>query len=63
MDACHYAFQFWRQGRTPGDDRLVHEVLATDINDAKNRLCFLLKKKSIPRGLVIRITYETMAID
>jgi hypothetical protein len=63
MDLCHYSFQFWKQAKDPLNDRLMYEIIETDVDQAKKKLCKLMKWKKVKTGLTIRITHVTMAFE
>jgi hypothetical protein len=55
MDAIHYTFEFWSIGKDSINDRMLYVVLGTDVDDAKKRLCELMRWKRIPAKLTVRI--------
>lgn len=61
MDFLHYNFQYWKQSKDSLNDRLMYEIIETDIDKANSKLCQLMKWEKVPRGYTVRISHIIMA--
>jgi hypothetical protein len=63
VDLLHYNFQFWKQGKDSLNDRLMYEIVETDVEKARERLCKLMKWEKVPSNLTVRISLTIMSFE